>query len=52
MRFATDPHFLLYSLYGLGAVFLLINLQQTSDHHEVGAVPGAQVAVGIPVERR
>ena len=28
MRFATDPHFLLYSLYGLGAVFLLINLQQ------------------------
>ena len=28
MRFAADPDVLLHALYGLGAVFLLINLQQ------------------------
>ncbi len=28
MRFAADPDFLFYSLYGLGLVFLLINLHQ------------------------
>jgi len=28
VRFAADPDFLLYSLYGLGAAFLLINLHQ------------------------
>ena len=32
MRFAADPDLLLHALYGLGAAFLLINLQQFSQY--------------------